>query len=895
MAAGEADRGWDFFISYTQADRMWAEWIAWVLEEDGHKVLVQAWDFVPGTNWINSMHEGAHNATRTIAVLSPGYLASVYGGTEWQAAWASDPTGAQRKLLVVRVAHCDQPGLLAGVVGVVDLFKFTDADAAQAQLLEMVTKALAGRAKPATAPPFPGAARAITGLPHFPGAEPPGPHAPQAQQRVWGKVPPRNPHFTGRASELGKVARGLAAGTRVMVHSVHGLGGVGKTQLVTEYAHAHAGGYEVVWWIAAEQTASIPNQFEDLATQLGLEPVSDPDSLRTQVHHALQSVPRWLLIFDNADSAGNVRPWLPAGPTPAGVAGHVLVTSRRGGFGALGQVLDLDVIPPADALRLLRTRVPKLDHHIGNQIAEELGRLPLALEQAAAYLDLSQIPATEYLQLLHDRAADLHRRGQVASRDDTIATLWDLSLQRLTRENPAAVQLLAVCAYLAPEPIPLDLFTNHPDQLPQPLSTAAADPVAFTDTVTALADYSLAKRTPAGLQVHRLVQTALRAQYPVSEDRPQRTGLMPLQVPGQPPWQAGGPLAVALRMLFADVPERIMGAPEAWPRWAVLLPHVLAAAAHFDQTSSPNADVTAETPWLLHHAGAYLLVHGSPGDAKPLLERALAIDEAAHGPDHPTVAIRLNDLAVILRDLGEPGQARALVERALAIAEATYGPDHPTVAADLGNLAAILRELGEAGQARPLVERALAIDEAAYGPDHPTVGTDLDNLAAILRDLGEPGQARPLQERALTITEATYGPDHPTVATRLNNLATILRNLGEPGQARPLVERALAIDEAAYGPDHPAVAIRLNNLALTLRELGLPGQAQPLQERALAITEATYGPDHPTVATRLNDLATILQDLGETGSARPLQERAQLIIKTRRTGQTGRPGQKEGR
>src|SRR4029077_2066555 len=124
-----------------------------------------------------------------------------------------------------------------------------------------------------------------------------------------------------------------------------------------------------------------------------------------------------------------------------------------------------------------------------------LGCLPLALEQAAAYLDQTQLPPAEYLELLQARAAEMHARGRPGDRPDTIATLWDLSLERITAEDPAAVQLLDICAYLAPEPVPLDLFTAHPGQLPEPLSSAAADPLAFTEAAGVLADYSLAKRT----------------------------------------------------------------------------------------------------------------------------------------------------------------------------------------------------------------------------------------------------------------------------------------------------------------------------------------------------------------------------------------------------------------
>jgi hypothetical protein len=495
---GDTREGRDFFVSYTQADQAWAVWIAWVLEDAGYRVLIQAWDFVPGSNWVKSMQDGAARAARTIAVLSDEYLESVYGGAEWQAAWAGDPDGRERRLLPIRVRDCERPGLLKGVTGF-DLFGLDEADA-RALLLAQAKAAAEGRAKPSVKPGFPGAGRAVPGAPRFPGARP----------RVW-NVPPHNPHFTGRGGELVALAEGLAGGSAVTVHSLHGLGGVGKTQLAAEYAHAHAGDYEVVWWVAAEETALIPDQFAALAGRLGLDPATDPDLVRAQVHDELQQVAGWLLVFDNADADGDIHPWLPGAPQPGGVPGHVLVTTRRGGFASLGPVLDLDVIDLGDAVRLLRTRVPDLDQATGEAIAAELGRLPLALEQAAAYMDRAQQPAEEYLQLLRSRAAELYARGRVSSRTDTVATLWNVSLDRAAAEDPAAVQLLEICSYLAPEPVPLDLFTGHTDLLPAPLSAAAADPLAFTDTVAVLADYSLAKRSGAGLQVHRLVQAAVRA------------------------------------------------------------------------------------------------------------------------------------------------------------------------------------------------------------------------------------------------------------------------------------------------------------------------------------------------------------------------------------------------
>jgi len=463
VTRASGDEVWDFFVSYTQADRPWAEWVAWQLEETGYRVLIQAWDFVGGSNWISKMQQGLTRSERMLAVLSDAYLASVYASAEWQAVWATDPKGEQRKLLTVRVTDCDRPGLLAGVTGL-DLIGVAEPTARQ-RLQDLVDGAKKGRGKPHLPPPFPPTLRAVPHPAPFPGTT----------ARIW-NVPPRNPNFTGRADALDTLAGTLDEESAVTVSAVHGMGGVGKTQLVNEYAHAHPTKYEVVWWIAAETTETIPDQFAALATRLGLEPESDPDSIRTAVHEQLHQVQGWLLVFDNADSVADVRNWIPSSPQPTGVPGRVVVTTRRKGFKSLGRVLDLDVFEPEAAVALIRTRVPDIDTELAVDIAEFLGRLPLALEQAAAYMDATSMPASEYLKLLRTRTEELIARGLVADRaGTTVATLWDLSLDQIAPDCPAAVQLLDLCAYLAPEAVPLDLFTDHSQLLPSPLSQAATD------------------------------------------------------------------------------------------------------------------------------------------------------------------------------------------------------------------------------------------------------------------------------------------------------------------------------------------------------------------------------------------------------------------------------------
>ncbi|TQM82327.1 Tfp pilus assembly protein PilF [Saccharothrix saharensis] len=830
--------GWDFFVSYTQDDRQWAEWIAWELEEAGHRVLIQAWDIVPGSNWVATMQEGVQKAERTIAVLSAAYLESAFGASEWQAAWRDAPLGENRKLLVLRVQDCDRPGLLGSVVSE-DLFDLP-ADDARDRLLRVVKGAVEGRLKPATAPVFPGRTRAVTREPAFPGALP----------GVW-NVPARNPNFTGRAGSLSRLREAMRSPGTVAVHSLRGLGGVGKSQLAIEYVHRCATDFDVVWWIPAEQPSLIPDHLAELGAALGIDGGADPTATAAMVLAELRGRRRWLLVFDNAEDVDALRPYLPPGD------GRVLITTRRNGFRSLGPVLDVDVLDRDESVALLRRRLPRMDDDAADALAEWLGDLPLALEQASAYLEATELPATAYLELLRTRTAEMIGRGRVAGRGETLATLWDLSLTALRARDRAAVQLLDLLAWMAPEPVPLDLFTAHPEVLPEPLAEVAADPVGFAEAVGALAGWFLVRRSGDEVTIaHRLLRQSLRA----------RTA-----TPAQDP---ASPALVVQQLLAADLPSAIVTAPQNWPRWRALLPHVL--TVHEDSSNAPSA-TGKHTAWLLDRAATYLRTHGRPGDAHPLFERALGITEATYGPDHPTVATRLNNLGGALRDLGRPGDAQPLYERALGIDEATYGPEHPTVATDLNNLGLALRDLGRPGDAQPLFRRALGIDEATYGPDHPTVAIRLNNLGLALRGLGRPGEAQPLYERAMGIDEAIYGPDHPNIAIRLNNLGLALRDLGRPDDAQPLFERALAITEATYGPDHPTVAIRLNNLALVLRDLGRTDDAQSLFERALGITEATYGPDHPAVATRLNNLALLLRDLGRVDEAQQLAERVKRI------------------
>ena len=280
---------------------------------------------------------------------------------------------------------------------------------------------------------------------------------------------------------------------------------------------------------------------------------------------------------------------------------------------------------------------------------------------------------------------------------------------------------------------------------------------------------------------------------------------------------------------------------------------------------------------LLNNLAQLLKDTNRLAEAEPLMRRALSIDEASYGEEHPAVARDLNNLAQLLKATNRLAEAEPLMRQALSIDEASYGEEHPAVARDLNNLAQLLKDTNRLAEAEPLMRRALSIDEASYGGEHPEVATDMNNLALLLKDTNRLAEAEPLMRRALSIDEASYGVEHPVVAIRLNNLAQLLQATNRLAEAEPLMRRALSIDEASYGGEHPEVATDMNNLAQLLQATNRLAEAEPLMRQALSIDEASYGVEHPVVAIRLNNLAQLLQATNRLAEAEPLMRQALSI------------------
>ena len=791
----------DFFISHAGADHVWAKWVASQLREAGHSVELDV-DWGAGQNFITKISDTLGRADRVVALWSAEYFRpSRYTTHEWSAVLAD---GRQGRLVPVRIEDvpADQvPPILRPLV-YRDLFGLAKGEARRVLL-----EAVSSPADPGQSPVYPGQGPPGQGPPgHGRPGQPDsiggsGPRLPGTLPRVW-NVPARNPGFTGRDKLLVRLRESLLSGDRAVVQALRGMGGVGKTQLATEYAHRFAGEYDIVWWIAAEQAGLLLDQIAGLATPLRCASTDAPAPVAAQAALAeLRASGRWLLVFDNAQAPGDLAPWLPGGTT-----GHVLITTRTSGWTEVAATpVEVGVFARAESVAVLRSRVPGLAEAEAGQLAGELGDLPLGIAQSASYLADSGMPAAEYLDLVQRRAAHILDQGPLMSYPTSLAGATQLTMERLARDDAGAPALAEICAFLAAEPIPLALFTAAADQLPQPLGAAAADVLAWRKLLAALGRSSLARIDQQALQMHRLTQAILRDRLT--------------------PERAAATRALAEKILAAsDLGDP--ADPAAWPGWAQLLPHILA----IDPAVSSDPDLRA----LACNATWYLLMRGDTRGCHDLSRHLYQQWTRQLGSDDHHTLWAANSLASSFGSMGRYPEARRLNEDILARRQRLLGEDQYDALVSANNLADSLRAVGEDQGARELDEDTLARRQRLLGEDHPDTLTSASNLAIDLCALGEHQAARQLNQDTLARRRRVLGEDHPETLDSASNLANDLRALGEHQAARQLNQDTLARRRRVLGEDHPDTLAMAAGLAADLRKLGDDQAARELEEDTLA-------------------------------------------------------------
>jgi len=560
-------------------------------------------------------------------------------------------------------------------------------------------------------------------------------------------IPP-NPFFTGRDRVLREIQETLHFQKAA---ALSGLGGVGKTQTAAHYAYQHQNEYQAVLWALADTAESLNSGLVAIAHSLDLP---EKDAKKQQdtidaVKKWLQSHEDWLLILDNVDDISLIDPIFRSQQC------HLLLTTRPQITEPLAQRIGLSAFSLDEGKTfLLRRSLDKprnpsgvitdyafSDQNTAREIAQTLDNLPLALDQAGAYIRETQCGLSGYLERYRTHAPKLlARRGSSRSvHPDPVVKTWLLSFENIAQENPTARELLSLCAFL------------HPDKIAEEILTFI-EIIDLDEALSVILKYSLVHRDPNTqmLSIHRLVQLILKQGMDETEQRA---------------WAEK-----AVRAMVSVFPEPVF---ENWAVCERLLPCAQTVAALIKERSLEFA----KTIPLLQEMATYLFHKAEYAQAKPLYERALVILEKFYDKEHPFVATSLNNLAELYRVQGAYEQALPLSERALAIWEKIFGKEHPSVATSLNNLALLYEAQGAYEQALLLFERTLAILEKAHGKEHLLVAASLNNLAELYHAQGAHEQAKPLYERALKIMNKFFKSDHPDICIVSENYARLLEEM----------------------------------------------------------------------------------------------------------------------
>jgi hypothetical protein len=774
---------------------------------------------------------------------------------------------------------------------------------------------------------------------------PPVDAAQQTRERlplVWGNVPPRNPNFTGREAALEYLHTKLQneREAAVLPKALHGMGGVGKSQIAIEYVHRYRSDYDLIWWVQAERTADILVSLTELAYQLKLDLSRQAnyavpvllDALNTgQIPHE-----NWLLVFDNAEDVKEVRAYFPTGGD-----GTILVTSRNLEWQrAADEVIEVDVFTPEESREFLLNRSPDLNPADADQLGEALGYLPLAVEQAASWHAVTGMPVNEYLQLLAAKRIEL--LSQTPSHDDenSVAAAWNVSLDRLQQINPAALQMLQVCSFFAPSDISRDLFVSAPVAITPELDKLLGDSIQLARAIRDIQRFALARfNIPTStFQIHRLVQAVLVSR--LSGDQP-------------------AIMRFGAHALLANADPKQPDKAELWPRFQMLHRHFEASgvAESAEQLIRPltlhlveflyrwgahtecrdvarkahdtwSAIIGAEHPQTLELAswlGYILWVLGEFTDAAHInrrtfetYERVVGIDDEGalnasrmvcadqraagafreakaraedvfqrarnqFGPDDPVTLLAAHDLSVCLRLTGEYAKALELDADTIRRRTEVLGYYHPETLRTLCGLAIDRREAGEFVPAQVFHEQIYQrFLDYGLGPDTPQMMLVARTLAVARRKAGDHSGAKEIAEVTLEKFRRRYGEEYPdTLATTLN-YAIDLRHAGHLEQAKELGVTLLDRYRRILGDRHPHTMSAQTNLAIVYRLLGDPEEAHRLNKTAHEALVGRLGEDHPVALTCAANLASDLHATGEFQAAYELDidtlERSQAAL-----------------
>ena len=664
------------------------------------------------------------------------------------------------------------------------------------------------------------------------------------QPEIWEKVPERNKNFTGREDLLLRLRQGISTVTAVVPQprALQGLGGVGKTHLAIEYAHRYRSHYDLVWWIPSDQRVLVPSALAAMAPHLNLPPAAATgiDEAAEAVKRTLESgepYRRWLLIFDNAEDPAAIKEFIPRGP------GHVLITSRNPKWEDDFETLQVDVFDREESLAFIdkRTRA-RVDAEAAARLADKLGDLPLALEQAGALMYEVGISIDEYIELLDEQASRLLNVNKAPDYPLSMTAAWRVSVSRLQDHQPEALDILRYCAFFGPEPIPRDVFRRGAEGLSPRLSRILSDPILLIRCLGLLRRFALARMEPTArtIQVHRLIQKLLRDDLPQEE---------------QEEFQH------QVHLLLAGAAPRDPDTAANWPAFQELVAHVTPAGVA-QCTNSRVRDFALNIVRYLFVAGNYQAARLLDND---LIDRWTAVS----GPEHKETLVARVHLGHIVRSLGEYSAAYRLEEETLAKMHEVLPPDSPEILWAYTGFSSTLRARGDFIGAKDVDARTYEAYRASLGDYASATLRAMHNLAVSHASLGDYETASALfQESYIGQRDASEGViSQQSLVNTWNGLARTVRLQGDVEEACELGQDAYEYGVQELTINHPQTLLAAKDLSIARRRAGELDEALRLAEDAHTRFRRLFGDGHPNTMAAAITLSNALRSVGRIEEA----------------------------
>ncbi len=644
---------------------------------------------------------------------------------------------------------------------------------------------------------------------------------------IWHVPHDENPLFTGREQILQQLHDTLLSQDAVVVtQTLSGLGGIGKTQLAVKYCHDYRQEYKAVLWARADPPELLVSDLLDIAKLLKLPEcrLKEQQSVLNGLRRWMREQSRWLLIIDNIENMDNLRDILPTARR-----GHVLITTRTQITGTFPKIALQDMSPDEGALLLLRRanmlalgadlgQIHEDELETARLLSHTLGGLPLALDQAGAYIQETGCGFRGYLELYESKRAELLKyRGDLSGDyPASVATTWSLSFEKVKQASATAADVLCASAFLHPDSIPEELFTEGGKDLGPTFQDLLLGNVSLDQIMTPLLRYSLLERNSRHrtLRIHRLVQAVL------IDSMDQETQRL---------W-AGRVVKAVSSCLQLDV---MIDQPQ--QRYALQSQECVKLVATWNFRFVEAARIVCA-------AGRYLYLDGYYAQAETLCSRALTILHSLPEASAEDTYICLTSLVVLKIDHGNLLEAEGLSKHLLAESEKHFGSEHILTAHCLYLLATIFMKRELFDQAETLILRAAAIFRSVSSAQHVPTTEILVSLAKIYNHQGRSTEAEKLFQEALFCNEQMYGPEHPRVANVLDELAIYYASHEKLVEAEQLRKRALGIYRHSLHDEHPDTARTLAGLSGTAFSLKQHDQAEQYYEQALAIWERKLRP-----------------------------------------------------